>query len=66
MGLYGKSIEKERMANERFGIRRGRCLADNSVEICKFTARRILSDPPPERQAASRWVQWLANSGNNK
>ena len=35
----------------------GCLLADNLVVIWKFTARRTLSEPPPERQAARRCTQ---------
>jgi len=45
---------KKTAYNERFGVSRGVCLADSVVVIWKFTARRTLSDPPPERQAARR------------
>ena len=38
--------------NERFGIRRSVRFADSSVEIWKFIARRNLSEPRFERQAA--------------
>ena len=38
--------------------RQSGCLfADTLVVIWKFTARRTLSEPPPERQAAGRCVQ---------
>ena len=38
--------------------RQSGCLfADSVVVIWKFTARRNLSEPPPERQAAGRCVQ---------
>jgi hypothetical protein len=35
----------------------GCVFADTVVVIWKFTARRTLSEPPPERQAARRCVQ---------
>ena len=35
----------------------GCLLADSLVVIWKLFARRNLSEPPPERQAAGRWLQ---------
>ena len=53
-----KSGVKKMHFSQRAVWRQSGCLlADTSVVIWKLTARRSLSEPPPERQAAGRCVQ---------
>ena len=51
--LRGKTMPA---LNERFGVSRGVCFADSVVVIWKLTARHSLSETPPERQAAGRYL----------
>ena len=53
-----KSKNKKMHSLQQAVWRQSGCLfADTLVVIWKFTARRNLSEPPPERQAAGRYRQ---------
>ena len=56
-----KTKNKMPAANERVWRQSGYLLADTLVVIWKFTARRNLSETPPERKAAGRCVQCADN-----
>jgi len=43
--------------NKRFGVMRGVCSQKVLREFESFVARPSFSVPPPERQAANRWLQ---------
>ena len=59
-------MRKKAAANKRFGVMRGVCSQKVLREFESFVAHPSFCVPPPERQAANRWVSCGSHSSRSE
>jgi len=57
-----KTLQVKNCAQQTVWRHAGCMLAESFAGICKFVARPSFCVPPPERQAANRWVPFARSA----